>query len=219
MAMCISFVATRDKFLKYSFSHAGLKSTTNDLGDGTINHTWVPKTPDPAKPNLLLIHGLGANTMWQWHNFISPLLSKFNLYVPDLVFFGNSHTTRPDRSESFQAQCLMKTMEILGICKMNVVGLSYGGYVGYSMAAQFPEAVEKMVVVSSGIAVEPSDFEKGMFTMKSMEEAVEVFLGQTPDKMRELLRISFVKPPKFLPSFFLTDYINVSLSNCYVYCL
>lgn len=92
---------------------------------------------------------------------------------------------------------------------MHVAGLSYGGYVGYSIAAQFPEAVERVVVCCSGVCMEPSDYDKGMFTMKSMEEAVEIFLAQTPDKLRELTRISFYKPTKHLPSFFLSDYIDV----------
>ncbi|PHT99995.1 hypothetical protein BC332_29783 [Capsicum chinense] len=41
---------------------------------------------------------------------------------------------RCERTESFQAQCVMTTMEAYGVKKMIVVGLSYGGFVGYSMA-------------------------------------------------------------------------------------
>ncbi|KAL0290076.1 UNVERIFIED_CONTAM: hypothetical protein Sangu_2589900 [Sesamum angustifolium] len=113
MAKCFSFTASRDWCYKCSFSTAGLKSTTTDLGDGTVIHCWGPKTHKPSKPTLLLIHGIGANAMWQWNDFVSPLSSKFNVYVPDLLFFGESYTTRPERSENFQAQCVMRAMEAM----------------------------------------------------------------------------------------------------------
>ncbi|PKI66214.1 hypothetical protein CRG98_013382, partial [Punica granatum] len=102
MARCFSFTATRDQCFRLSFSQSGLKSTSTDLGEGTVMHCWVPRRRQQSKPNLLLLHGMGANAMWQWNEFISPLVSRFNLYVPDLVFFGESYTSRPDRTEAFQ---------------------------------------------------------------------------------------------------------------------
>ncbi|KAA8532500.1 hypothetical protein F0562_032684 [Nyssa sinensis] len=104
------------------FSKSGLRSTVTDLGDGTMMHCWVPKTLKETKPNLVLIHGFGANAMWQWGEIIRFLLPYFNLYVSDLVFFGDSFMTRPDKFESFQAQCVMRVMESNSVKKMSVVG-------------------------------------------------------------------------------------------------
>lgn len=209
MAKCCSFTASRNWCFKYSFSNSGLKSSTIDLGDGTIMHCWIPKTHKEKNPTLLLIHGLGANAMWQWSEFITPLSSRFNLYVPDLLFFGESYTSRCERTESFQAQCVMRIMEVYGVKKMVVVGLSYGGFVGFSMAAQYPEAVEKVVLGCSGVCLEEKDMENGMFQVKSVEEAVSVLLPQTPEKLRQLVKLSFYKPIKNLPSCFLNDFIDV----------
>ncbi|XWS41589.1 hypothetical protein CRYUN_Cryun17cG0094900 [Craigia yunnanensis] len=209
MAKCFSFAATRDWCYRYSFSNAGLRSSTTDLGDGTVMHVWAPKAHIQSKPTLVLIHGIGANAMWQWNDFISPLMSRFNVYVPDLLFFGDSYTTRPERSEHFQAQCVMRVMEAHGVTVMNAVGISYGGFVGYSMAAQFKERVEKLVLCCAGVCLEEKDMEEGMFKVKSVDEAVSFLLPQTPDKMRELLKISFYKPTKGIPSCFLNDFIHV----------
>lgn len=212
MAQCFSFTESRNSCYKFSFSRAGLKSSITDLGDGTIMHFWVPKAHKDQKPNLLLIHGLGANAMWQWNEFISPLATKFNIFVPDLLFFGESYTTRPERTEAFQAQCVMKTMEVLGVRKMNIAGISYGGFVGYSIAAQFPEAVQKLAIVCSGICMEEKDMDAGMFRVKSVEEAATKLLPQRPEDLTELMKITFYKPQKRIPSCFLKDYINVSAS-------
>ena len=82
--------------------------------------------------------------MWQWGDIIRHLTPFFNVYVPDLLFFGGSYTTRPERSESFQAQCVMRVMEANSVQRLYLVGISYGGFVAYSMAAQYREVVEKM---------------------------------------------------------------------------
>ncbi|XP_051127451.1 uncharacterized protein LOC127248923 [Andrographis paniculata] len=207
---CLSFTASRDSCYRFSFSGAGLRSTTADLGDGTVVHCWAPKAHKPKKPTLILIHGLGANAMWQWNDVVSPLALKFNVYVPDLIFFGDSYTTRSDRTEAFQASCVMRAVEAIGAAKpMRVVGLSYGGFVAYSMAAQFPAAVDRVVLGCAGVCLEEEDMAAGMFSVKSVDEAIDVLLPQTPDKLRELVKLSFYKPVRNVPSCFLADFIDV----------
>nr|DAD21963.1 TPA_asm: hypothetical protein HUJ06_023426 [Nelumbo nucifera] len=261
---CFSFTASRDWCYRYAFASTGLRSATTDLGDGTVVHCWVPKTHKQNKPTLLLLHGFGANAMWQWGDILRSFVSRFNIYVPDLLFFGDSFTTRPERSESFQAQCMMRMMaahgvqkmiliglsyggfvsrfniyvpDLLffgdsfttrpersesfqaqcmmrmmaahGVQKMILIGLSYGGFVGYGMAAQFPEAVEKVVICCSGVCLEEKDMSEGLFIVSNLDDVFSVLLPQTPEKLRELMRLSFVKPAKIVPSCFLRDFIDV----------
>ncbi|KAK6125789.1 hypothetical protein DH2020_015329 [Rehmannia glutinosa] len=214
MAKCFSITASRNLCYRFSFSTAGLKSTTTDLGDGTVIHCWGPKTHKPNRPTLLLIHGMGANAMWQWNDYVSRLTSKFNVYAPDLLFFGKSYTTRPERSEAFQAESVMRAMEAMGVRgRMRVVGLSYGGFVAYSMAAQFPDAVERVVIGCAGVCLEEKDTEEGLFRVKSVDEAIDLLLAQTPEKLRELMRHSLYKPVRNVPSCFLSDYIDVMCSE------
>ncbi|XP_047322265.1 uncharacterized hydrolase YugF-like [Impatiens glandulifera] len=214
MAKCFSFMSFQDKLYRFSFGYSGLKSSVTDLGDGTVMHCWIPKLIKPNKPNLLLIHGIGANATWHFNEFIGPLTTRFNLYVPQLLFFGDSYTTRPERSEVFQAQCIMRAMESYGVNKMMIVGLSYGGFVGYSMAAQFPAAVERLVIAASGICLEEKDMEDGMFKVSSVEEAITILLPQTPAKMRELLKLTFSQPPK-LPNCLINDFLDVMCTEYY----
>ncbi|XP_059631346.1 uncharacterized protein LOC132274165 [Cornus florida] len=210
MSKCFSLTASRNWCLRSVFSKSGLRSTIFDLADGTIMHCWVPKTRKESKPDLLLIHGLGANAMWQWGDVIRIVVPYFNVYVPDLVFFGDSFTTRPERSESFQAQCVMRVMEANSVRRMSVVGLSYGGFVAYSMAAQFREAVERVVICCAGVCLEEKDLAAGLFQVSDLEEATSILLPQTAEKMRELMGYTFVKPPvPFMPSCLLNDYIDV----------
>lgn len=210
LSKCFSFTASRDRLYRYSFMNSNLRSVTTDLGDGTTMHCWIPKYPVQCKPNLILVHGFGANAMWQYGDYLRHLIARFNIYVPDLLFFGQSYTERPDRSEEFQARCLMTMLEVYGVKKMSVVGVSYGGFVGYSMGWLFPEAVERLILCCAGVCLEERDMENGLFRVSDLEEAISILMPQTPEKLRELMRFSFVKPARGLPSYFLNDYIHVS---------
>ncbi|PSR99879.1 Monoacylglycerol lipase [Actinidia chinensis var. chinensis] len=213
MPKCFSFTASRTWCYRSYFSSSGLRSTVTDLGDGTVMHCWVPKTRKETKPALILIHGFGSNAMWQWGEIVRLLVPHFNLYVPDLVFFGDSYTTRPERTEAFQALCVMRVAEANRVGRASVVGLSYGGFVAYSMAAQFREAVERVVICCAGVCLEEKDLSEGMFRVADLEEAAAVLLPQTAEKMRELMRYTFVKPPKGMPSCLLQDFIEVMFSE------
>ncbi|KAM7520769.1 hypothetical protein LguiB_019731 [Lonicera macranthoides] len=212
MAKCFSFSLTESMNWCYrsAFSSSGLRSTVTDLGDGTVMHCWVPKSPTQAKPNLVLIHGFGANAMWQWAHLIRRLVPHFNVYVPDLLFFGDSYTTRPERSDSFQAQCVMRViMDHNSVKKMSLVGLSYGGFVAYRMAEQYKEAVERVVICCAGVCLEEKDLAEGLFPVEDVEEAANILLPQTPARMRMLMGYAFVRPPKVLPNCFMNDFINI----------
>lgn len=98
---------------------AGLSSQTVEVdgGDTTI-HFWGPPRPIPnSKPKLVLIHGLGPRGIWQWRHQISFFAREFDVYVSDLLFFGHTFTKSLDRSEVFQATCVAKLLEKLGICR------------------------------------------------------------------------------------------------------
>ncbi|KAK9096512.1 hypothetical protein Sjap_022009 [Stephania japonica] len=210
MARCFSLTASRNWFYRYTYAQSGLRSVSTDIGGGTVMHCWVPKTHRAYKATLLLLHGFGANAMWQWSGLLRPLASRFNLYIPDLLFFGDSYTSLPDRTEAFQARCVMRLLEARGVPgRLTLVGLSYGGFVGYSAAAQFPERVERLVLCSAGVCLEETDLKEGLFPVADLDEAAGILLPQTPEKLRMLVRLSFVKPAATMPSCFLRDFIHV----------
>ncbi|XP_024017051.1 monoacylglycerol lipase ABHD6 isoform X1 [Morus notabilis] len=210
MSKRFSFTKTKNKCYRSAFNKSGLRSTVTDLKDGTVMHCWAPKEPKESKPNLLLIHGLGANAMWQWGDMVRHLAPLFNLYIPDLVFFGESYTSRPERAEWFQAQCVMRVIEALSVRRLSLVGLSYGGFVGYSLAAQYREVVERVVICCAGVCMEEKDLREGLFAVSDLEEAARILVPQTPRRLKELMGYTFFRPLPFglLPSCLLNDFIH-----------
>lgn len=106
----------------------------------------------------------------------------------------------------------METMEAVGLMgKINLVGLSYGSFVGYSMAAKFPEAIERVVLIGAGVCLDcDMDLEEGLFSAKNIKDAANVLLPPSPEGTRELLRITFYKPPPadLVPNCMLNDFIE-----------
>jgi pimeloyl-ACP methyl ester carboxylesterase len=177
---------------------------------------WVP--PRPSRRPVLLLHGFGASATWQWGPYLRHLQAAgFDPIVPDLLFFGGSSSTVQDRSDVFQARTVKAAMDAMGVRRFAVVGVSYGGFVGYRMAAMYPEAVERVVMVSSGVCIEEDDIATGLFPVTDIKEAAELLVPRRPEDVRRLVKLTFVRPPPIMPAFFLKDYIDVcffiSLAN------
>lgn len=211
-----SFAAARDRCFSRRFLAAGLRPVTIQLPDAadpvTTVHMWVPARP-PRNP-LVLLHGFGASATWQWYPYLRPLIAAgFDPIVPDLVFFGNSSTRLPDRSDTFQAWSIKTALDAIGVTKFGLVGVSYGGFVGYRMAAMYPDAVERVTMVCAGVCLEEKDLAEGLFPVAGVDEAAALLVPRRPEEVRRLVRLTFVRPPIIMPSCFLWDYIKVMGSD------
>jgi pimeloyl-ACP methyl ester carboxylesterase len=159
---------------------------------------------------VLLLHGFGASATWQWAPYLRKLIAAgLDPIVPDLLFFGASSSPAPDRSEIVQARNVKSAMDAMGVRRFAVVGVSYGAFVAYRMAAMYPEAVERTVLVSAGVCLEESDLSAGLFPVSDVGEAAELLIPRRPAEVRRLVKLTFVRPPPIMPSCFLRDYINV----------
>ncbi|KAL6878417.1 hypothetical protein ACP4OV_012587 [Aristida adscensionis] len=215
-AWTLSFSVARDRFLRRRFLAAGLRPFSirlpSPVGTSTTVHVWAPTRP-PRRP-VLLLHGFGASATWQWAPYIRPLLDAgLDPIVPDLLFFGASSSTVADRSEAFQAKTIKSAMDAIGVRRFPVVGVSYGGFVGYRMAAMYPQAVERVVLVSAGVCLEETDLAAGLFPVAAIQEAAELLIPRHPAAVRRLVKLTFVRPPPIMPSYFLKDYIEVMGSD------
>jgi pimeloyl-ACP methyl ester carboxylesterase len=97
---------------------------------------------------LILIHGLGGSTRWWTRNV--PILARFwRLYVVDLVGFGRSRRQHVALRET--AGQLVRWMDELGLAQASIVGHSMGGFISAHLAAQFPDRVDRLVLVDAAV--------------------------------------------------------------------
>ncbi len=100
-------------------------------------------------PVLLLVHGIGGNFL-NWKPVIGPLARHHTVIAPDLPGHGKSEAGHGDYSLGSFASILRDLLLSLGHERATVVGHSLGGGVAMQFGYQFPEMVERLVLVSSG---------------------------------------------------------------------
>jgi pimeloyl-ACP methyl ester carboxylesterase len=100
-------------------------------------------------PVLLLIHGM-AGTCDNWESVIEPLAINHTVIAPDFPGHGASAPGAGDYSLGSLASTLRDLMLTLGHERATLVGHSLGGGVAMQFIYQFPEMVERLVLVSSG---------------------------------------------------------------------
>ena len=107
---------------------------------------------DASDPTLLLIHGFTASA-YVWKTVAPELASEgFRVVAVDLIGFG--YSDKPswfDYKITSQARMLSRFMDRLGIGRATVVGSSYGGAVALTLALDYAERVEKLVLVDAVI--------------------------------------------------------------------
>ncbi|XP_057799909.1 uncharacterized protein LOC131015519 isoform X2 [Salvia miltiorrhiza] len=203
---CFSLVSLAGGLLRRSIAAAGLSSQTADIDGDTTIHFWGPPAAT-AKPKLILVHGFGPASIWQWRRQVAFFAGEYDVYIPDLVFFGESFTRSPARSEVFQATCLARLMENLGVTRYSVVGTSYGGFVAYRMAEMWPERVEKVVIASSAVNLRRSDNAR-LMKQADVDKIEDLLLPVTAAQLRLSLRFVVSRPPPYVPDFVLNDFID-----------
>lgn len=107
---------------------------------------------DASNPTMLLIHGYTASA-YVWKT-VAPALANegFHIVAVDLIGFGYSDKpTWFDYKITSQARMISRFMDRLGIGRATIVGSSYGGAVALTLALDYTERVEKLVLVDSVI--------------------------------------------------------------------
>ena len=105
--------------------------------------------PGERRPCIVLVHGIAGDSS-EWAPVIEKLAERYDVIAPELAGHGDSTRLRGDHSIGAFASWLRDVLEALEIERATFVGHSLGGGVVMQFAYQFPEYVERMVLVSSG---------------------------------------------------------------------
>ena len=100
-------------------------------------------------PVILLIHGI-AGSGATWKRLLQPLARGHRVIALDLLGHGLSDKPRGDYSLAGHASVVRDFLDALGISEVTAVGHSYGGGVAMQLLYQYPERVNRLVLISSG---------------------------------------------------------------------
>jgi pimeloyl-ACP methyl ester carboxylesterase len=139
---------------------------------------------------LLLIHGFGYGSAFNWYPQIEDFSKKYKLIIPDLLCFGDSKLYVEDYSLDIQSEALHLILEKESIDTFDIVAHSYGGFVASNFLANYSSSnVKKLIVINSpvsGISEQYIDSIENEFKVKSIADLV------LPTSISELKRLSEV---------------------------
>lgn len=119
-------------------------TTEVQLPQGTIRYT-----ERGAGEPLLFIHGIVVNGDI-WRKVVPGLAADFRCIVPDWPLGSHSLPMNDDADFSLPglAQLVVDFMDALGLPSATLVGLDSGGAIAQVLAAEHPERVDRLVLVS-----------------------------------------------------------------------
>ena len=97
---------------------------------------------------VVLVHGLGG-FMENWVYNVDALAQQHRVYAMDLLGFGRSDKTPLIRDINVLVKFINDFMEVMNIEKASLIGNSLGGGLVLQFALDYPEKVEKLVLVDN----------------------------------------------------------------------
>jgi len=124
--------------------------------DTSYGHTFVRISGSAGAPPLVLMHGSSGNSL-QWIPNIEALSGFFTTYAVDNIYdYGRSVYTRPIKSPDDFTHWLDELFRALEPGNaINLMGLSYGGWLTCHYALRFPKRLDKIVLLAPAFTVLP----------------------------------------------------------------
>src|SRR3954464_3520669 len=91
-----------------------------------------------------------VNSSRHWEAVALDLADRYTVIAPDLLGHGDSAAVRGDYSLGAHAASIRDLLAVIGVDRATVVGHSLGGGVAMQFFYQFPQRVDRLLLVSSG---------------------------------------------------------------------
>ncbi|AJS58577.1 alpha/beta fold hydrolase [Paenibacillus sp. IHBB 10380] len=127
--------------------------------DTRYGKTFVIEAGAKTGPPIILLHGSGMSSI-MWLKDIEEYSKEYRVFAIDILGEpGKSEANRLLLEGDFHSEWLLDIFESLDIRRANIIGISLGGWIALKFAIDYPEMVEKLVLISpSGIGGQKKSF-------------------------------------------------------------
>ncbi|HYI12492.1 MAG TPA: alpha/beta fold hydrolase [Thermoanaerobaculia bacterium] len=154
-------------------------------------------------PPLLIVHGVAARAA-DGAPLFRRLKQRHRVIAVDLLGYGDSDKPRDgDYSVAAQTELVRRFMDALQLRDADVMGVSLGGWISLKLAADHPERVRRLVLVSSAGLQFPTTMTDSAFSPSNLGELRHSLAMQTDQAER-------------LPEFVLRDFLRLSKRKAWV---
>ena len=155
---------------------------------------------------VIMLHGGGPGA-GGWSNFarnIGPFCEHYRTILPDCPGFGKSDTiVSSEPRDLINARAVRDLMDTLGIEKTHLVGNSMGGASAIRFALEYPERLDKLILMGAGgggqslFSPQPLEGIKLLFrvyrdpTLENLKQMLSVFVYDQSQMTEELIQTRF----------------------------
>src|SRR3954469_24777078 len=167
--------ATPDTFISPAIdAGSGLREGYARVGDVDLHYVEAGDGP-----LVVLLHGF-PEFWYGWRQQIAPLVEAgLRVVAPDLR--GNNLSSQPDGYAAYTADELAGDIRglirELGAETAMVIGHDWGGTVAWTLAANHPEVVDRLVILN---AAHPQRLNEGLRNLRQLVRSWYFFYFQTP---------------------------------------
>jgi len=119
----------------------------------SIGITHVNASGSNESPVLILLPGFGANST-MWFPNIAALSSKFRVYAVDTNGQPGKSISSQKLTAANSIDWIVEVLDGLGFEKVNMAGISLGGWLTLNFAIHQPERVERIVLIDPAASLE-----------------------------------------------------------------
>jgi len=195
-----------DMGLNYEYKKAGLCLKTVDMDGKSIS--LVESERDPAKPTIILIHGLTANKE-NWVRFSRYLTDAYHVVAIDLPGHGASVKDLNMRYDlDDQVIYIHDILGRLNISQCHMAGNSMGGAIACLYATAYPEQVQSLFLIDPA----------GIYDYKSeltqlIDEGKNPFIVKCDDDFEKLLNLAMEDKSNLPPWPFVSVMAEKAIEN------
>ncbi|MDZ4664221.1 MAG: alpha/beta hydrolase [Bacteroidota bacterium] len=101
-----------------------------------------------APETLIFLNGLTQSTL-AWFFCLPFFKDHYKIVLMDFIFQGNSDKTGEPRNFDQHAEDVISVLNHENISKVSIVGLSYGSLVAQHLAVNYPQKINKLILLST----------------------------------------------------------------------
>lgn len=192
-----------DRHLNRKMNRADLElSVLTTSAQDSIEY-WDSK--DASKPVVLLVHGFGATTKYQWYKQVKLLSSKYRVIAPNLNYFGKTVPGTSGYGVQDQVDMLLRFADTLNLDTLTLIGVSYGGLVGIEFAQQYSGKVDQLVLFDTPVKFADSGDVASVSNYFDVSSIEELFVPSDPAGLNKLMFLATGKKTH-IPSGWLKEF-------------
>jgi pimeloyl-ACP methyl ester carboxylesterase len=156
-------------------------------------YAYLENTQDNKLATIIMLHGFSASKE-NWLRYSVPFAEDYHLIALDLMGHGENDAAL---SQSYtieeQVKFVAKFTKALGLSKFHLVGNSMGGAISSLYAANYPEQVESITLISpAGVHDIPSRMDE------LLEEGTNPLIAESIEEFEDLMAFVMEDQP-FIP--------------------